>query len=214
MSHKITALNAQQGRKNRVNVFLDGAYAFSLADIVAARLRVGQEIDDQHLSELIQQDAVESAYESCLHYLSYRPRTAKEMRRYLQKKGLDEQTIESILGRLTRAGLINDEEFAHAWVESRERLRPKGLWSLRSELRQKGVAEETIQTALAGVDEEASAMQAARQAVGRLAQLDKATFYRRLMGFLQRRGFGYDISRHVSNQLWRELNRASPDDDA
>ena len=49
---KITALTAQKRNPNRVNIYIDGEYAFSLARIVAAWLRVGQELDEEKLKKL------------------------------------------------------------------------------------------------------------------------------------------------------------------
>ena len=56
---EITALTAQRRRRNRVNVFLDGEYAFSLQDTLAATLHLGQELDEQAVAALRQQDAIE-----------------------------------------------------------------------------------------------------------------------------------------------------------
>ena len=63
---------------------------------------------------------IESVYEKALFYLSFRPRSEQEMRRYLHDKGLDEERGEQILGRLKRAHLVDDQDFARFWVESRE----------------------------------------------------------------------------------------------
>jgi regulatory protein len=205
MSGKITALQIQQRRKDRVNVFLDGEYALSLQDILAARLRVGQELDDQQIAALQQRDVVEGVYERVLNYLSFRPRSEAEIRRYLQKKKLDSAGIDDILARLVRTGLVSDHDFAQFWVENREAHHPRGARALRSELRQKGIAGEIIESALGAVDEEASALEAAQRVVRRLEHLDEQTFRRRLLGLLQRRGFGYDISKRVTDRLWKEV---------
>jgi regulatory protein len=205
MSGKITALQMQQRRKDRVNVFLDGAYALSLQDILAARLQVGQELDDQQIVELQQRDAVESAYERVLNYLTFRPRSEAEIRRYLQKKDLDSVGVDDILARLARTGLVSDHDFAQFWVENRQAHHPRGARALRSELRQKGIAGEIIESAVGAVDEAANALEAAQHVLRRFAHLDEQTFRRRLLGLLQRRGFGYDISKRVTDHLWKEV---------
>lgn len=206
MSGEITGLEAQRNRRDRVSVFVDGRYAFSLQGILAAELHQGQELTDHDIQDLEQRDAAETAYERALHYLSFRPRSEWEIRRYLQKKrGVDGGSTEDVLARLRRVGLVNDGEFARYWVENRESFRPRGRWALRAELRQKGVPPEAIEASLADLDEEASAMNAARRRARRLARLDEGAFHRRLLGFLQRRGFDYGVSRKVASHLWREL---------
>ena len=54
-------------------------------------------------------------------------------------------------------------------------------------------------------------MRVARKALGHLAHLDRDTFYRRLLGRLQRRGYGYGVCRHVVDTLWDELHGADAD---
>jgi regulatory protein len=75
MAGTITALRFQKRNKNRVNVYLDGQFAFGLVAIEAARLRVGQTLSDNDVARLQMRDEVERAYERALNFLSYRPRS-------------------------------------------------------------------------------------------------------------------------------------------
>ena len=205
MSGKITAFRAQQKRRDRVSVFLDDEYAFSLHRIVAAELTVGQDLTDQEVASLERRDAIEVGYERSLHYLSFRPRSEWEMRRHLQRKGLGDDETGSVLSRLRQARLIDDLDFARFWVENREAFHPRGSWALRAELRQKGIDSAIIDSVLSDVDEETSAMRVAERAARRLARLDERAFRHRLLGRLQRRGFNYDVSRRVTDSLWRQV---------
>jgi len=206
MSGKITAIEAQKWRKDRVSVFIDDEYAFSLQDILAARLKRGQMLSDQEIASLRQQDAVESIYEKALHYLSFRPRSEQEMRRYLRDKGLDEGPSEQIVARLKRAHLVDDQDFAQFWVQSRQMHRPRGRRALRAELSRKGVPRDVIDGSIQDIDEEAQAFQAARTVAHRLASLEQRVFFHRLLGYLQRRGFGYDVAIKVIRELWQETS--------
>jgi regulatory protein len=201
---EITQMRRQLRQRSRVNVFLDGEFALALQEVLAAELHVGQTLSAEDIRELKERDAVESAYERALFYLSFRARSQAEMQRYLKKRGLDEQTAAAIIERLRSHGLVDDESFAHAWVENREAHRPRGVYSLRAELRQKGINGPIVDDAVAAVDEQASALRAAERVVERYADLDEQLFRRRLFGFLQRRGFGYDASRRVVQQLWQQ----------
>ena len=206
MSGKITAIEAQKWRKDRVSVFIDDEYAFSLQDILAARLKRGQMLSDQEIASLRQQDAVESIYEKALHYLSFRPRSEQEMRRYLRDKGLDEGPSEQIVARLKRAHLVDDQDFAQFWVQSRQMHRPRGRRALRAELSRKGVPRDVIDGSIQDIDEEAQAFQAAPTVAHRLASLEQRVFFHRLLGYLQRRGFGYDVAIKVIRELWKETS--------
>jgi regulatory protein len=204
MSGKITAIEPQKWRKDRVNVFVDDKYAFSLQEILAARLKRGQVLTDPEIDTLRQQDAIESVYEKALFYLSFRPRSEQEMRRYLHDKGLDDEQGEQILARLKRAHLVDDQDFAQFWVESRQEHHPRGRRALRAELSRKGVPRDVIDASIENVDEEAQAFDAARRMVHRLASLEQRVFFHRLLGYLQRRGFGYEVAIQVTKALWQE----------
>ncbi|MEA3377684.1 MAG: RecX family transcriptional regulator, partial [Chloroflexota bacterium] len=127
MEREITALTFQKHNKDRVNVYLDGQFAFGLAAIEAARLRVGQKLSDDEVVELQTKDQIERAYERALNYLSYRPRSEAEVRRSLGKKDVEEAVIDAVIGRLKRAGLLDDREFAKYWVDNRARFNPRGF---------------------------------------------------------------------------------------
>ena len=193
MARKVTALRFQKRKKNRVNVYLDGQFAFGLAAIEAVRLRVGQTLSDEEIARLQRQDEVERAYERALNFLSYRPRSEAEVRRNLHKKNVEDEVVEVVVGRLTRAGLLDDREFARYWVENRLQFNPRGTRALRQELWQRGVPASIIADTLAGFAEEVAARKAADAGARRLAHLEPRDFRRRLGAYLARRGFSYAV---------------------
>jgi regulatory protein len=206
---KITAIEPQQKNLQRVNVYLDGEFAFGLARIVAAWLKVGQELSDEKVASLKAEDEGEVTYQKALHYLSYRPRSSAEVRQNLTKRGVSESLAEETVNRLSSAGLVNDETFARAWVENRNTFRPRGQSALRMELRRKGLNDETIQSVLdEQVDEETLAFEAARKYARRLAGLEWAEFRQKLGGFLARRGFSYTTLAPVVSEVWKETQTA------
>lgn len=205
MLQKITALRIQKRNSRRVSVFLDGKYAFGLRASVAAPLKVGQTLSPGEIDQLQGRDAAEVAHDQALRYLSYRPRSHAEVEAYLRRRKVPPNAVQTAVERLVGAGLIDDEAFAQYWVENREHFRPRGVRSLRFELRQKGVPNAVIERAIAHTDETESAYRAGREQVRRLRHVDHDLFRRRLGGFLQRRGFGYDIVKETVDRLWREL---------
>ncbi len=107
--------------------------------------------------------------------------------------------------RLEQAGLSGDEAFARFWVENRERFRPRGPAALRYELRAKGVEREAIEAALETLDSADGAYRAAARKAQQLRDLDKTTFFRKLVEFLARRGFEYEVAKETAERHWREL---------
>jgi regulatory protein len=201
MAGKITALKFQKRNKDRVNVYVDGRFAFGLVAIEAARLKVGQTLSDDDIARLQVQDEVGQAYERALNFLSYRPRSEAEVRRNLSKKGIEEAVVEAVVDRLVRAGLLDDQEFARYWVENRLRFRPRGVRALRHELREKGVSDSVIADALASLDEETAARQVAEAGARRLSHLDPRDFRRKLVAYMARRGFSYAVSEPLVEEM-------------
>jgi regulatory protein len=206
---KITAIEPQKKNPQRVNVYLDGEFAFGLAYITAAWLRSGQELSEEKIAALQAEDAKENTYQKALHFLSYRPRSSQEVRQNLLKRGCGEELVEATINRLQNAGLVDDASFAQAWVENRSTFRPRSKSALRMELRKKGLDDDVIQSTLDDkVDEEALACEAARKQAHRYAALEWPDFRKKLGGFLARRGFSYTILAPVVSQVWKEIQMA------
>lgn len=205
MAGKITRLEYQKKNPDRVSVYLDGRFAFGLPSIIAVHLASGQFLSDAEIEALQDEGAVESAYNRALDYLSYRPRSRAEIDTYLQKRGMSEGQIEVIIGRLERAGLLDDKAFAEFWVENRERFRPRGLRALRYELWSKGLSDEIIEQALASVDVSESAYRSASKKARQWENLDQQTFHRKMVEYLARRGFQYEVAREAAERHWTEL---------
>src|SRR5512147_2530587 len=108
MGRKITALKIQKRNPRRVNVYLDGEFAFGLERVAAVWLKIDQELSDEKITELQGEDEGEKAYQKALKLLSYRPRSEAEIRKKLAQRGLAESMIAEVLERLRRSGLVDD----------------------------------------------------------------------------------------------------------
>jgi regulatory protein len=210
MDREITALKAQKKNPNRISVYLDGEYAFGLARIVAAWLKIGQVLSEEDANRFQQQDAQEVGYQRALRLLGYRARSEAEIQRKLSEQGFDEAVIRPVLERLKEHGFLGDDKFAQEWVENRATFRPRSKRVLALELRQKGVTNEEIQKALAETEDESTlALLAAQQYARRLDGVDWETFRKRLGGHLARRGFSYGTIAPVLRQVWEETHSSA-----
>lgn len=209
MEHRITALTAQKRNPQRVNIFLDGEYAFSLQRITAAWLEVGQDIDDEKIARLRSEDEQEKAYQKILNLLSYRPRTQEEIRRKLAEYELSEEAGEVIIERLKSNGWVDDARFTEAWIENRSALRPRGRRALVYELRQRGVGEALIDEALQEIDEGELAYQAGLKHANRYKDLEWSEFRLKLYRFLNQRGFTYEVISSTLPRLWSETHQTN-----
>jgi regulatory protein len=206
MAGSITALQVQKKNQDRVNVYLDGVFAFGLARIVAAWLYVGQALSDEKIAELRAADEHEAAYQRALKYLGYRDRSEAEVRRHLTEHQVPEETVEATISRLQRSGLLSDKRFTRIWVDNRTEFRPRGKRALAYELRQKGIDAETIDQALEPIDEEDMAYRAALKPARRYLSLTRQEFRQKVCAFLARRGFDYEVAATTATRLWAEID--------
>ena len=162
---KITNLSTQQRNLNRVNVFVDGIYTFSLdvSQIVSLGVKIGKEYSEQELAELEQESQFGKLYGRALEYCLMRPHSAREVKDYLWRKtrttryrskktgeirerlGVSQALIERVYDKLVEKSYVDDEEFARYWVENRNQTKGMSRRKLEIELRTKGVSSEIIE---------------------------------------------------------------------
>ena len=207
----VTGLEVHQRNKERVKLFLDDEYILDLPLMEAARLSRGQTLTDSQVAALSSAVSLQRAYDQAVRFLSYRPRSAEEVRRHLAKKGLASSLIADVLEQLRRGDYVDDLEFARFWVSNRDRFKPMGSRALRYELRQKGVDDEIIDSLLAEVDEAETAYRAAQARLWRYRGNTRKAFEQKLGAMLRRRGFGEYAIRDVIPRLQAELEEQEPD---
>jgi regulatory protein len=209
MPRTITALQIQKRNKERVNVFLDGEFAFAVNIMRAAELRKGQELTASEVEALQVEDERQTAYQKALRFLGHRPRSQREVEQRLAAKAYTPDQIAYVVQRLREEGYLDDVAFAQYWRENRDQFRPRSARALRYELRQKGVDKQVIDETLADADDEAAAWAAIEPKLGRWQGLDEIAFGQKVLGFLARRGFGHDVARRIMKRAWSELGGES-----
>lgn len=204
----ITRLQIQKKNKERVNIFLNGEYAFSLALSLAMGLKKEQMLSAAEVKTLQADDEVKRAYAAALNLLGYRARSTTEVEDRLKRREFSERAIAQTTERLLREGYLNDTSFGQAWVESRQRASPRSARALRYELRRKGVEQEVIEEVFEQVeiDEESAAWTAIEPKLDRWRDLEQFPFRQKAGSFLARRGFGHDAVRPVVERAWALLH--------
>lgn len=200
LSGKVTALKVHPRNARRIQVYLDGKHALTLSHSLAARLEVGQVLDQTALDGLIAAEEEERAYQWALRMLGRRLYSEAELREKLARKQTPGDVIDRAIARLIDQGLIDDVAFAKAWVENRETYRPRAARALRAELRRKGVGLDAIEAALEGFDEVSAAAKAAAKAWRKYRSLPEGVARHRLMAYLSRRGFHYGVCKTIVEQ--------------
>jgi len=200
----ITAIRAQRRGRDEANIFLDGAFAFSLRRQVVEEqgLRLGQVLSDSQVEELEGAELFGRCFNAALRLLSYRPRSEAEIRARLSRR-FEGEIIGRVLLQLKARRMVDDAAFAQFWRENRESFSPRSKRLLKLELKQKGIDHEVVDEVLEGIDDEENAYRAAKRR-GRTLERDYETFRRKLGAFLGRRGFSYGVINRTIERLWQE----------
>jgi len=208
---KITDLRPGKGRRKRVNVFLDGKFAFSLeADVVEKeRLQIEQVLSADRIAALTKADNFQRCLNAAVHYLGYRPRSESELRERLHRRGFNGDTLEAVITRLKEQRYIDDIAFAQFWQDNRQSFSPRSQWLTKLELRRKGIADNIIDQVVNDIDDDDSAYQAALSKARGLASTDYQSFRRRLGEYLRRRGFSYGVINYTVERIWQEMANTS-----
>jgi regulatory protein len=153
-------------------------------------------------------DDPEVVLAAALRFLEARPRSATEVRRRLTEAGYREELVTGAIGRLAELGVLDDEAFARAWVESRDRARPRGARALRSELARKGIdhqlADDVLkerELARPGADAEAAVRLLERHASALDRISDPRARRQRAYALLARNGFDPDLAATLARQI-------------
>ncbi|MBR0465655.1 RecX family transcriptional regulator [Candidatus Saccharibacteria bacterium] len=204
----ITELKQGVKNPNRVNVFVDSKYAFSLdvVQVVDYKLKVGREITGDELAELKKASEFGKLYQRALEKALTRPHSEREMRDYLFRKlkNSSSDTLkavrpslrsseefsefsDAILQRLISKGYVNDRRFAEFWVENRFVKKGVSKKRLSMELMKKGVARDIIDEVLDGRNDEEEILKI-------IAKKRNKYDDEKLISYLVRQGFSYQLA--------------------
>ena len=201
---KITQLQAQKKNKKRISVFVDNEYAFSVFDELAAiyHLEVGKDINTVELKELFFEDEYKRAFSRAVKAISYSEKSQKQIKELLEKAEFDEKVIARVLDRLDELDYVCDERLAQEFVAKNSSL---GSRAIKAKLKQKGISEEIIDSALLGNDETDAAKELAKKLMQKYASLDEFKRKKKISDFLARRGFLWDTNSYAISCAEEEI---------
>lgn len=200
MENKITALKQGVKNPNRVNVFVDGAFSFSLdlSQIVDYHLKIGQTLTATELTELKHASAYGKLYARTLEWVLTRPRSIKETRDHLREKRfakhLDytDADIDQIIERLISKNYLSNRKFAEWFIENRFVKKGVSPRRLEQELLKKGIDRTVIDELLTN-----SSRDEAEEIKKVIAKKGQKYTQDKLLAYLVRQGFSYDLSREL-----------------
>lgn len=202
----ITSISPQKRKPGRFNIFIDDKFAFGLSylSFLKNNLKVGKYLDQEEIKKIISKEELSKLQELSLRFLSYRPRSEKEVRDYLIKKistkegikfsqASDSPLIGEVITKLKRYKYLDDSEFAKWFSTSQTRSRPKSQRIIRFNLLKKGITKDIIDTTLKDSPKDSdSARRAVEKKLARWQKLPPQDFKKKLYQYLASRGFDFE----------------------
>lgn len=187
---KITALKAQVKNPERVSVFVDHAYTFSLTlnEVLEHKLKKETEITEADIAAFKKLSEDGKLRTRAYEWLMGRPHSTKELRDYLYKKKTDKDLQEKLIAEFTQKGVLSDERFAE-WSAERLLRKNKSSRAIANELRAKGIDSVTIQSIVSR--EEISDRESLVVLIQKLQTRSRYADQKKLIAYLQTKGFSY-----------------------
>ncbi|MFA5576839.1 MAG: RecX family transcriptional regulator [Tissierellaceae bacterium] len=204
---KITNIVAQKD-KNRVNIYVDGLFSIGIGEEISYKydLHLGMEVDDDFIKELLQAEEQNRALNQALNYLSYRQRSEREVYQALKRKGFESFYIDKAIEYCKKNKYIDDRSFAESYVKDKVNLSKLGSERIKYELRLKGISNDIIDKVLVidKSDQYEAALELARKRMDSYKGDSNNAIYRKLGGYLQRRGYPYETISKVLREVLKD----------
>lgn len=150
-------------------------------------------------------ETADKLYKKTLNFLSFRPRSEKEVRDYLEKNKSDDVTALRIIQNLKENKFLDDIEFTKWWIEQRTLLRPRAWRVIEFELKRKGIPDEIIQNSELRIQTDLeTALKLAEKKMVRFKNLPKEEIYQKLGRYLASKGFDWDIIKEVIDHYFHK----------
>lgn len=202
---KISKIEAQK-RQGRYNVYLDGKYAFPVAESVLVKFRLmkGMELTKNQIQEITTADQQAQAYAKALDYLSYQMRSESEVVKKLHDLETPEEFIPPIMAKLRDRRLVDDHQYALSYVQTMMTTSLKGPNVIRQHLRLKKVGENDIEAALQNFTPEDQVVNASKLAKKLFKRYRKQPAFRqeqKVRQGLMTKGYSGDLFDQIKDQV-------------
>jgi regulatory protein len=193
---KITSIEKRNKNKDKIAVYIDNSYSFTIAeeDYISLHLYEEKDLNDEEINNIKSNVNYRAAKSEAVKYISYKFRSKKEVSDKLLEEGYEENVVENVLEELAGMGYINDKIYAQKYIFDRSKLKPKSSKLLKLELGIKGIKSEIVDEILLDyeIDDNLVAEGLARRKFGKYDITDEKVV-RKIQSFLQHRGFDYEI---------------------
>jgi regulatory protein len=190
---EITSISPQVKDKTRCNIYVDGRFCcgLTLETVIKNRLKIGRTVTEEELSAMQLESEKNTALDKTLTYISAAQKTEKQIRDYLSGKGYLPAVVDFVLDKMREYGFADDGTYAKSYATSA--VKRKGSRLIRMELKNKGVSDEDVESALNGLEGEEETAKRLLEKYMRGKPFDKPTLYKAFR-YLLSKGFSYETA--------------------
>ena len=195
----ITSIEPQIKDKTRCSVYVDGRFycGIKLEVAVKYRLKAGMEIDRSELDKIQLETEKLQAMDKALTHISATPKTQKQLRDFLAKKGYVEAVIDCVMDKMRYYGYADDAEYCKTYVSS---VSGKSKRAIEMELLKRGVDKQTVSEALADYEDDGEEILLLLKKYLRGKELTKENIYKGCR-YLISKGYGYDAVKNACERI-------------
>lgn len=208
---KITKIERKKYSKGVWSLFSDEVHIADLHEdvIVQHRITPGKLLSKEDIDVLLESEEKAKAMDAALRLLSYRMRSEKELADSLRRKGYGEGLVEDIMKELRKRGYVDDQDFARMYAQSLLGSRKDGSRAVKMKLSQKGISREVTRNIVEELTSDEKEYEAAlelaiKKLKGSYKNDSPDAIYRKLGGFLSRKGYPYEIVMKVLRKVTKE----------
>lgn len=201
---KITKIEKQKNNLKRYSVFIDDEFAFGIdeVDLLYYKLSENTQIDETKYNFILENVIYNKAKNKAVKYISYQPRTEKEVTEKLKECEYSDDIIFRVIETMKKYNYINDKEYAKNFLTSKLNLKGYGIFKISFDLKQKGISDDIINDIIENT--ELNENKRALEVLEKKLRGKKISDYKekqKLYNFLLRRGFSYDVIKEAINNF-------------
>lgn len=205
---QITKIEPQQRRKKRVNVFIDGDFAFGLDEDVCFlnHMKEGKEITQEYIDTVLKASEQKKANEFAIKMISYSAKSVSDVICKMKTHGFEPDVIDTSVELLKEYNYLDDNAYAKSFTSDRKVIKKAGKNLIIQELRMKGIDAAIIQEVVSASCDEVSeferALELGKKKIRAAAlEKDRMKELKRMYSMLMRKGYSSDVTGKVMTKL-------------
>lgn len=209
----ITKIEQQLKHAERYNIYIDGEFVLGVYDdtLLKFQLRKGDEINSGKLAEIREYDEYNYGKNIAYKFLSYKPRSIKEVKNKLTYKKISKPSVEKIIEHLKKYQFLNDEAYAKMYLEQKVNSKGMGKSMVQFKMIDKGIDKEMISKVIDENYPEEKQIEAGKKLLEKYLKKkqkieDKNVLKQKCYQYLFSRGFSYGIIAQILNISENEQN--------